>query len=318
MRTHITVSFALLLFSTGGPTAPVVMGQQTPPGQTLAVQVAVRQPAVSREVTAEERQKIEAALPEKAPARPKKPRKLLVVDANIGRGGHVSIPYANLAVELMGKKTGAFEAVVSHDTSMLEPENLRQFDAIYLNNTAGDLFDTQAKRDALLEFLRAGKGLLANHAVTITSPDWEEFGEILGARGASHRLQDEKLTIKIEHPNSPVVAAFGGQSFEFADEFFRYQAPYSRDKVRVLLSVDTEKSDMNQGRCFGRCTRDDNDYPVAWIHSYGGGRIYCTTFGHGPQAFLDSRFLAHWLAVIQFALGDLEANTEPSAKATGP
>jgi len=258
------------------------------------------------EVTAGERRLIEAALPEKAPATPKKPRKLLIVDANLGRGGHPSIPYANLAVELMGKKTGAFETVVSHDTSMLEPDKLHQFDALYLNNTAGDLFDTQSKRDGLVAFLRGGGGLLGNHATTITSPNWPEFGEILGARGASHRMTDEKVTVKLDDPLSPINAVFGGHSFEFSDEIFRFEPPYSRQKVHVLMSIDVEKTDLNQGRCFGKCLRDDNDYAIAWIHEYGKGRIFHSTFGHSPSVFWDSRILDHWLAAIQYALGDLD------------
>lgn len=302
MRTCSALSIALLTLSAVGlAQAPPRAGSARPP----------------REVTAEQRQKIEAALPAKAPARPKKPRKLLVVDTNMGRGGHPSIPSANLAVELMGKKTGAFEAVISHDTSMLEPDKLRQFDALYLNNTAGDLFDTQAKKDALLALLRGGGGLLANHAATITSPAWPELAEILGATGAMHREANEKVMIKIDDPKSPLVAAFGGRSFEFVDEFFRFQEPYSRQKVRVLLSIDVPNTDLNQGRCYGTCMRADNDYAIAWVRSYGKGRVYYTTFGHGPEVFADSRILTHWLAAIQFALGDLKVNTTPSAKLAG-
>jgi hypothetical protein len=49
----------------------------------------------------EEKQKIDAALPAEAPAKPKKPRKLLVLDVNIAYGGHGSIPAENYALEMM-------------------------------------------------------------------------------------------------------------------------------------------------------------------------------------------------------------------------
>jgi hypothetical protein len=61
----------------------------------------------------EEKQKTDAALPAEAPAKPKKPRKLLVLDVNIAYGGHGSIPAENYALEMMGKKTGAYEAVLA-------------------------------------------------------------------------------------------------------------------------------------------------------------------------------------------------------------
>ena len=64
-------------------------------------------PAVSET----DRQRIEAALPARAPAPPRKPRKLLIFDLNVGYPGHGSIRAANLAFTLMGRKTGAFEAL---------------------------------------------------------------------------------------------------------------------------------------------------------------------------------------------------------------
>ena len=266
-------------------------------------------------VSPEERQKIEEAIPPTASAVPAKSRKLLVIDLNIGRHGHPSIPHANLAVELMGRKTGAYEAVFSNDRAMLLPDNLGQFDAVFLNNTIGPLFDTPELRASFSAFLSNGGGLVANHAVTVTSEDWPEFGEILGARGASHRDADEKATIRLDDPESPLNAAFGGKSFEVRDEIFRFMAPYSRGKVRVLLSIDVARTDMNQGMSRGNCFREDNDYAVSWIRQYGKGRVFYCSLGHNPYVFWDSIILKHFLAGIQFALGDLEADTTPSARA---
>lgn len=269
-------------------------------------------------ISDEERAKIEAALPAKAPAVPKKPRKLLVFDLNVGRFGHPSIPYANLAMQLMGKKTGAFEATVSSDPQMLEPDKLKTFDAIYLNNTIGDIFATKEARDGFAAFMANGGGLIANHAVTVTVTGWPEFGEILGGRGASHRMTDERVWINTEDPSNPITKTFDGKPFEYADEIFRYQPPYSRDKVRVLLSVDPIRTDMNQGRCFGQCLRDDNDYPVAWIRNYGKGRVFYTTLGHNPHVFWEPRLLSMFLAATQFALGDLTVDaTPPTSRISG-
>lgn len=266
------------------------------------------------EITPEERAKVEAAIPASAPAVPKKPRKLLVFDLNAGRFGHPSIPYANLAMQLMGKKTGAFEATVTSDPAMLEPSKLRGFDAVYLNNTIGDIFSTAEVRDAFASFVANGGGVIGNHATTVTATEWKEFGNILGGRGASHRMTDEKVLVRVEDPSNPITKVFGSTPFEYSDEIFRFQPPYARDKVRVLLSVDPQKTDMNQGRCFGQCYRDDNDYPVAWIHEYGKGRVFYTTLGHNPYVFWDARMLPFFLAGIQYALGDLEADATPKPK----
>ena len=91
-------------------------------------------------VDSNQRKRIEKALPSKALVSPRKKRKLLIFDLNVGYGGHGSIPTANLAFTMMGEKSGAFETVISKDPSGFKPENLKKFDAVFFNNTVGNLF----------------------------------------------------------------------------------------------------------------------------------------------------------------------------------
>jgi type 1 glutamine amidotransferase len=219
------------------------------------------QPAHLRlEVTPDGRRKIESALPLKAFAKAHKHRRLLIVDY---RGGHPSVPYADLAVELMGAKTGAYEAVISHDMSLMGPGKLREFDAVYLNNTVGDVFSTPELRAEFAKFIRNGGGLVANHGTSVASPDWAEFVDILGATGAAHHRADEKVFVKLDDPSHPLTRMFDRAGFEFTDEIFRFKPPSPRSKVHVLLSIDVPKTDMNQGRCTSVCVSEDGEYPIS-------------------------------------------------------
>ncbi|NQT53013.1 ThuA domain-containing protein [bacterium] len=202
-------------------------------------------------VSPQERQKIEAALPAKAVVPPRKPRKLLIFGLNVGYGGHGSIATANVAFARMGQKTGAFETVISRDPVVFRPENLKQFDAVFLNNTVGNLFEDPALRQSLIEFVYGGGGLLGVHGTSVAftrwpgaHEDWPEFGLMLGARGASHREAREHVFIKLDDPGHPLNAPFGGKGFEYRDEFFRFHNAYSRHRVRVLFSIDVEKTDF--------------------------------------------------------------------------
>lgn len=272
----------------------------------------------------EDRLKIEQAIPAKPCVTPQKPRKLLVFDLNVGYPGHGSIPYANLAITLMGKKTGAYATVISRDPQVFRPESLKQFDAVFLNNTVGNLFTEADLRRSLMDFVSSGGGLLGIHGTSVAftrwteggKEDWPEFGLMLGARGANHRTSDERVFIKLDDPDHPINRVFGGKGFEFRDEFFRFHEPYSRERVRVLLSIDTHKTDLNQGKYAGKAERADNDYALAWVRSQGKGRVFYSTIGHNPYVFWDKPMLEFYLAAIQFALGDLPAPTEPS-KTTG-
>jgi type 1 glutamine amidotransferase/sugar phosphate isomerase/epimerase len=273
--------------------------------------------------TPEQVERIEAALPAAAPAMPRKPRRLLIFDRNVGYGGHGSIPVANTAFMRMGRKTGAFETVVSRDPAVFATESLETFDAVFLNNTVGNLFEDPVLRRNLLEFVLGGGGLMGVHGTSVAftrwteggADDWPEFGRMLGARGASHKAADEPVVIRVEEPEHPVVATLGAE-FPYADEFFRFGEPYSRNRVRVLLSLDNEESARRQGIERLESFRPDEDYALAWVRQYGQGRVFYSTIAHNPEVFWDPAMLRFYLAATQFVLGDLPAPTIPSAKLT--
>ncbi len=305
----------------------IAFGALTQPAELAEAQTTNPQPA--RQVTGEaligeeDRIKIEKVLPAESVAPISKSRKLLIFDVNVGYPGHPSRFYANYAFRRMGEKTGAFQTVISRDPAVFKPENLCQFDAVFLNNTVGNLFEDPQLRNSLLEFVYGGGGLLGVHGTTAAfvrwesgRDDWPEFGIMLGARGTRHRENDERVFIKLDSPAHPLNLPFSGQGFEYRDEFFRVHEPYSRERVRVLFSIDTEKTNLTPKDSRWKQERPDNDYALAWVRHYGRGRIFYSTIGHNPNVFSASQMLRFYLGAVQFALGDLPAPTLPSARLT--
>jgi type 1 glutamine amidotransferase len=272
---------------------------------------------------AEARQRIEAALPTKAIVPPRRPRRLLLFDLNVGYGGHPSAGYANYAFTRIGEKTGAYQAVTSHDPAVFAADSLSQFDAVFFNNTVGNLFTDPVLRQNLVRFVYRGGGLLGVHGTSVAFTqwpgaleDWPEFGLMLGARGANHRENTERVTLAVEDPDHPLTRVFPRHGFEYRDEFFRVHEPYSRQRVRVLLRIDTNRTDLAQGRGFGNLERPDGDFALAWVRNYGRGRTFYCTIAHNPYVFWDARMLEFYFRAIQFALGDLPAPTAPSSYCT--
>ena len=111
-------------------------------------------------------------LPDKPPATPQKPRKVLIWSRLPSAGfQHSSIPLAAKMIEEMGKKTGAWTSTTSWDVNDINAENLKQYDAIFLSNTTGTFLDdpndqavTDARRKAFQDFLMGGKGVAGIHA----------------------------------------------------------------------------------------------------------------------------------------------------------
>jgi len=116
--------------------------------------------------------KMIAALPDKAIAKPAKPREILVLGSTRGFV-HSSIPLAARMMEEMGRKTGAWTATTTYDAADINTANLKQYDAIVLDSTTGCFLDdpndkaaSDARRAALLDFIRGGKGIAGIHAAS--------------------------------------------------------------------------------------------------------------------------------------------------------
>ncbi|MFQ5806314.1 MAG: family 16 glycoside hydrolase [Phycisphaerae bacterium] len=262
-------------------------------------------PAVGKPPTREQIEKMKAAAPAKATVRPHAPRKLLVFTLCKGFR-HSSVECGAKALEIMGEKTGAYQAVVSDDLSMFAAEQLRQFDAVCFGNTTGELFDDAKLKKSFLAWVKSGEGVIGLHAATDCFYNWPEFGKMMGGYFDGHPWH-EQVTIKLDEPDHPINAAFEGKPFEVVDEIYQFREPYSREKLRVLLSLDTNKTDMGkQG-----IRRDDRDFAVSWVREYGKGRVFYCSLGHREEIFWNPTVLRHYLDGIQFALGDLKADATP-------
>jgi hypothetical protein len=277
--------------------------------------------------TEDQARKIASAVPRHAAVAPKQPRKLLVFTLCKGYY-HTSIPHGALAIRLMGEKTGAFTATVSDDVGLFEPEKLKEFDGICFVSALGELFLPEdfeklpAERQAelkrnddrlkghLLAWIKSGKGLAGIHGASWLFYKWPEFSEALGGLFDSHPWNAyEKIAVKLDEPDHPLVRVFEGKGFEIVDEGYQFKDPYSRKKNRVLYSMDLSRMETNKPNL-----RPDRDMGLCWVKRFGEGRVFYTALGHNEEEFWNPALLKHILDGIQFSLGDLPAPSEPIAR----
>jgi type 1 glutamine amidotransferase len=275
----------------------------------------------------EQKKQVDAAIPQTAPARPKAPRRILVSNLSMRDGrpfrgsSDAILPVVNYAIEQIGKRTGAYEAVFNNDVEMFRPDKLRQFDALCFANTVGVLFEDPELGKSLLDFIAGGRGFIGIHdaiATFVQYPkydQWPAFGQMLGAtENGGHPWNGEVMTMKIDDPESPITAAFRGIEFKIADQAFQFQEPVLRDHLHVLLSIDVAKTGLAPNRRILPVRAGDKDFPVSWIRAYEKGRVFYSALGHGAEVYSNAVVLRHFLAGMQYALGDLAADDTPSAK----
>jgi type 1 glutamine amidotransferase len=299
---------------------------------------------------------MEDALPTKAIATPKQPRKILVLCKASGFV-HSNIPLAAETLKEMGEKTGAWTATITYDPADINADNLKQYDLVFLDNTTGQFLDdpndataTAARKQALLDFVRSGKGLAGLHATVDSyhaaagSPaavaagassaaaappagggrgeaaqqvgTWPDYNKMIGGFFKFHWTYPQIITVKIDDPKSPLTAMFHGQEFDIHDETYTFaQDSFSRKNVHVLTSIDyTKMSDADKAKEPAATKRTDGDYALSWIRREGKGRVFIEVHGHDEHVYQMPTMLEHILAGTQYALGDLKADDSPSEK----
>jgi hypothetical protein len=247
---------------------------------------------------------------------------------------HPSLGPAETAVTEYGK-TGGFDVTTLEgykqesaklDMAFLTPEYLSQFDGLMLM-TNGNLPLTDAQKRAIVDYVRNGKALIGVHCASLTLYDYPEFGEVLG--GYYRRsiiptnVVGQKMgVLKVEDPSHPATKMMNG-SWTVGEEFYQFGTAvwdasrpteqisqvgrlhipmaFSRDRVHVLLSLDTEKTDISG---LGPEITRGGDYPQAWSRTFGKGRSFYTSLGHREDIWsTDPMFRAHVTGGIRWALG---------------
>lgn len=222
------------------------------------------------------------------------------------------------AIYDLGQKTGLWEATLRTDTELITKrdlnganrKNLNYFDALVFASTTGELDLRDDQKADMMSFIKDdGKGFLGIHAALDTNYNWPEYGEMIGGWFDQHPWMTFNAPIVNEDPAFPAVR-FLPHEFVKRDEIYQAKA-WSRDKVNVLLSLDSSKLDFNNPRVH----RQDRDFAVAWSKMYGKGRVFYSTLGHTKESWQDPDIRTMYSEALKWVLGLSEGSTASHAKA---
>lgn len=238
------------------------------------------------------------------------PRRILYVTATYGFRHSDSIDASVEVMQQLARESGTLEIVHTEDVSLLTADCLRSFDAVYFF-TSGELPLSDQQKLDLLDFVRQGKGFGGSHSATDCLYTWLEYGDMIGGYFDGHPWAQE-AAVDVEDPQNPLVAHLA-PSFGFTEEFYQFRA-FSRDQVRVLLTLDTRSVDMTAAGI----NRTDGDFALAWIRSYGKGRVFYSAFGHFPESFQLPPIRTMLLKALLWLTGQIDADATPRSGPSAP
>ncbi|MFH5801415.1 ThuA domain-containing protein [Haladaptatus sp. CMAA 1911] len=167
------------------------------------------------------------------------------------------------------------DLTLTTDRDMLT--DLSEYDVLVDYLTDSSLTENQL--DGLLSFVKEGNGYVGVHCASdltnVASDDPDELldsreqpvpelRELLGGHFITHPEQAE-FAVRITDHDHPITADV--EDFVTFDE--PYQVEYD-DDVRVIATMDHP---------------DLEAYPVAWVKTYGEGRVFYLSLGHTDDVF---------------------------------
>jgi type 1 glutamine amidotransferase len=204
------------------------------------------------------------------------------------------------------KRTGL--TVEKQNCGRVNKDTLKNFDVVLFFTTGNPV--TKEELADLMDWVKAGGAFAGTHCATDTLYN-TGYGELVGAYFDGHPWH-QKIKVTVEDPKHPAAAGFKTGD-EITDEIYQFRdAPYSREKLHILLSVDNGSIDVNkQG-----VKRADKDFAIAWVQQFGKGRSFYTSLGHRKEVWKDPRFQEHLIGGLKWATGQVTGDANPSGKKT--
>lgn len=219
----------------------------------------------------------------------------------------------------------------SKDGSSFSKNYLSQYDAVFFYTT-GDLTTpgtdgqppmTAGGKQALIDYVRSGKGFLGTHSASDTfhtdneskkGPDrFRNFGEkadpyvrFLGAEFIKHGAQQPAKNTVI-NPKFPGFESVP-REFSFPEEWYSLK-DFTPD-IHVLTVID---SPSMKGKEYER-----PPFPSTWARKEGEGRVWYTAMGHREDVWTNPIFQQILTGGIQWALGEAKADVPANIKTAAP
>lgn len=210
---------------------------------------------------------------------------------------------AEIAMVQLGQKTDLFTVHCSQNVNLdLSRKNLQNYDIVMFYTTGALPVFADDMHYFLNTWLKEeGHGFMGFHSATDTFGEYEPYWDMVGGTFNGHPWgSGTTVTITVHEPEHPTMVPFG-KTFEIKDEIYQYKN-FQPDKVRVLMSLDMAKCKPSK----------PYHVPVAWVKSYGKGKVYVNNLGHNEGSWADPRYLDSITAGVKWIRGDVEGQSAPN------
>jgi type 1 glutamine amidotransferase len=193
----------------------------------------------------------------------------------------------------------------SSDPSVFTDAGLDAYDVVFFLNTTGNTLDQDGQADthrqALIDFIKKGRGFVGTHSATDTyqGTAWPWYVDFIGANFKDHSAAGTSGSARYA-PNvmHPILTAAGVPN------------PWNRMEEWYTFTRDPTMSPVGVVTILLNCTDTvmTAQRPSAWVHEMPvdpsaprAGRMFYTAFGHYASAFQEKAVMDLIVAGIKWA-----------------
>ena len=226
----------------------------------------------------------------------------LIITGQNGHDWRATTPVLRKLLE----DTGRFEVRVTEEFRGAGPETLAPYDVVILNyydkNRPELRWDERADA-ALLDFVRAGKGVVVYHFSTAAFNGWQEYEKLCGGNWRprhGHHSARHDFTVDIKDTEHPITRGLGASFAQPNDELYANLQWQPADRYHVLATAWDDHS-LYHGQARQPTPGEGLHQPMLWTVNYGQGRVFATALGHDPDAMKSAGFIVTFTRGTEWA-----------------
>jgi uncharacterized protein len=195
--------------------------------------------------------------------------------------------------------TGHFEVRVDDEFRGAGPETLAPYDVVVLNYSDGygtnpELGWGDRANNALLDFVRSGKGLVVYHFSLSAFYNWPEYEKLTGCNWRTnngHHSARHDFMIDVQDPDNPIMKGLRAFFPQYNDELYA-NLKCQPNTIHVLATAYDDHSlyALRPGDPQTPVGPGTNE-PLLWTVNYGSGRVFVTALGHDASVMTSPGFI---------------------------
>jgi type 1 glutamine amidotransferase len=202
--------------------------------------------------------------------------------------------------------TGRFEVRIVEEFRGSGPETLAPYDLVILNYYDGRkpaLRWGERADQALLDFVRSGKGLVVYHFSAAAFDGWTEYEKLSAGNwrpNQGHHSARHDFRVDVRDSEHPITRGLKKSFPQSNDELYANLKWQPSGTYHVLATAWDDHSLYN-GKAKQPTPGPGLDQPMLWTVDYGKGRVFATALGHDAVAVGTPAFIGTFTRGAEWA-----------------